>query len=40
MHGDAYLTISGGTINVDESYEGLEAAQIDISGGTIRSRSP
>lgn len=29
------LTISGGTINVDESYEGLEAAQIDISGGTI-----
>ena len=36
MHADAYLNISGGTINITESYEGLEAVIIDISGGTIQ----
>lgn len=35
IHADSQLTITGGTIIVAQSYEGLEAAQIDISGGTI-----
>lgn len=29
------LTISGGTINVTESYEGIEGLEITVSGGTI-----
>jgi hypothetical protein len=33
VHADTYLTISGGTINILTSYEGLEAFTIAISGG-------
>lgn len=32
---DSLLKISGGTINVESSYEGLEGAYVEISGGTI-----
>ena len=34
IHADNTLTISGGTINVDSAYEGLEATHILIQGGT------
>ena len=34
MHADAVLNISGGTVNVDSAYEGLEANVINISGGS------
>ena len=34
IHADYKLNITGGTINVDSSYEGLEANVITISGGT------
>ena len=34
IHADNTLTISGGTINVDSAYEGLEASFIVINGGT------
>jgi len=34
IHADNTLNISGGTINIDSSYEGLEANIINISGGT------
>lgn len=33
IHADGELIISGGTINVSYSYEGLEGTQIKISGG-------
>ena len=34
IHADGTLTISGGTINIDSAYEGLEANVINVSGGT------
>jgi len=33
IHADNILNISGGTINIDSAYEGLEANVINISGG-------
>ncbi|MBO4428725.1 MAG: carbohydrate-binding domain-containing protein [Clostridia bacterium] len=33
IHADNTLTISGGTVNIDSAYEGLEANHIVISGG-------
>ena len=36
MHADGVLTISGGTVTVEESHEGLEANVITLSGGTVR----
>lgn len=33
IHSDYYLTVSGGTINVGQSYEGLEGAVVDLAGG-------
>ena len=33
IHADAVLNISGGTVNIDSAYEGLEANVINISGG-------
>ena len=33
IHADYILNISGGTINIDSAYEGLEANVINISGG-------
>lgn len=33
MHADGTLSISGGTIDIEKSYEGLEGLEIDISGG-------
>ena len=33
IHADNTLTISGGTINIDSSYEGLEATHIVVTGG-------
>ena len=35
IHADAALTISGGSVTVSDSYEGLEAADIVIEGGEI-----
>lgn len=35
MHADGALVISGGTIDVQKSYEGLEGQSITISGGSI-----
>lgn len=34
IHADAYLTIDGGAIDISECYEGLEAAQLTLNGGT------
>lgn len=34
IHADNTLTVSGGTVKIDSSYEGLEANHIVISGGT------
>lgn len=36
VHADTSLVITGGNINVVNSYEGLEGQNIDISGGTIK----
>lgn len=33
IHSDYYLTVSGGTIDIEQSYEGLEGAVIDLAGG-------
>ncbi|MBR6426577.1 MAG: carbohydrate-binding domain-containing protein [Clostridia bacterium] len=33
IHADSVLNISGGTINIDSAYEGLEANVINVSGG-------
>ena len=33
IHADGILSISGGTVNIDSSYEGLEANVVNISGG-------
>ena len=33
IHADNILNISGGTINIDSAYEGLEANVINVSGG-------
>lgn len=35
IHAGTALIIAGGTINITESYEGLEGDTIDITGGTI-----
>lgn len=35
VHADESLKISGGTINIAKSYEGLEGATVDITGGDI-----
>lgn len=35
FHADGALTVSGGTVDITESYEGLEGATVDITGGTI-----
>ena len=35
IHADSVLSISGGDVLVSESYEGLEAYEIDLSGGNI-----
>ena len=35
FHADDTLSISSGTINITESYEGLEALHLEISGGDI-----
>ena len=34
IHADNVLNISGGTVNIDSAYEGLEANVINVSGGT------
>ena len=36
VHAEESLTISGGTFNVTNSYEGLEALNILVSGGDVR----
>ncbi|OMF84539.1 carbohydrate-binding domain-containing protein [Paenibacillus sp. FSL R7-0273] len=35
IHADSLTAISGGTINITKSYEGIEGANITISGGDI-----
>lgn len=39
IHSDTELVVTGGEINVTESYEGLEALNIEIAGGEITVRS-
>ncbi|MBR1528148.1 MAG: carbohydrate-binding domain-containing protein [Oscillospiraceae bacterium] len=39
LHADTSLTISDGNINISQSYEGIEAADILVSGGTVRVKS-
>ena len=34
-HADGNTTVSGGTLNITECYEGLEGATVDITGGEI-----
>lgn len=36
VHADAEANIEGGTIDVSESYEGIEALAINVSGGDIK----
>ncbi|MBQ2662375.1 MAG: carbohydrate-binding domain-containing protein, partial [Clostridia bacterium] len=36
IHAENNVSISGGTINITNSYEGIEAMSIDISGGNIK----
>ena len=36
IHADAEANIEGGTIDVSESYEGIEALTINVSGGDIK----
>jgi len=36
IHADGELNISGGTIEIDSAYEGLEANVINVSGGVCR----
>ncbi|MBQ8796018.1 MAG: carbohydrate-binding domain-containing protein [Clostridia bacterium] len=36
IHGEETLTVTDGTIDISESYEGLEALNIDIQGGDIK----
>lgn len=36
IHGEETLTVTDGTIDIFESYEGLEALNIDIQGGDIK----
>lgn len=36
VHADRYLVLSGGSYEISQSYEGLEAAQITVSGGNTR----
>lgn len=35
FHADGALTVSGGTVDITQSYEGLEGATVDITGGTV-----
>ncbi|WP_410770341.1 carbohydrate-binding domain-containing protein [Fontibacillus sp. BL9] len=35
LHADASIAISGGTVDITESYEGIEGADIAVSGGEI-----
>lgn len=35
FHADGALTVSGGTVDITQSYEGLEGATVDITGGVI-----
>jgi hypothetical protein len=35
IHADGKVSITGGTVNIDSAYEGVEANIIDISGGTV-----
>lgn len=36
IHADETLTITAGAINITESYEGLEALNVDVQGGDIK----
>ncbi|MBR6953838.1 MAG: carbohydrate-binding domain-containing protein [Clostridia bacterium] len=36
MHADENLTVNGGTIDVVQSYEGLEGTSVTVNGGDIR----
>lgn len=35
FHADGALTVSGGTVDITGSYEGLEGATVDLTGGVI-----
>lgn len=35
IHADGVLSISGGTVNMDSAYEGVEANVINVSGGSL-----
>ena len=36
VHADSTLTVTGGTMEISKCYEGLEAANVTVSGGSIR----
>lgn len=36
IHADYKLNITGGTVEIDSSYEGLEANVVNIAGGTVK----
>ena len=35
IHADGILTISGGTVSVTNSYEGLEGSSVSVTGGSV-----
>lgn len=36
IHADASITVNGGSINITQSYEGIESAEITVKDGTVR----
>ena len=39
IHAGNYVTVNGGTLNITESYEGIEGKEVNLNGGTIYVRA-